>query len=270
MALRAGYYGVKRGLKDKLAQIARAWDATVESIFTKTYQSLVGAANLFDYSYNTVTNYGTTKTFNADHTLTITGGPSDGARALVLGNFQCKANTHYYLTGCPAGGGKESGDFWLGAYIGGEVRTDMMDGGTGADFTLEADTQVSIRIRIPNGFKPGEAGVVFKPMISLYPGAAYAMPSKTNIELTNEIALDEATIGDHKITINGIISAATGAADFAAFKTAMEALTPLTRSAVPETRSVEEIVEAPEEPVVEKKTTTRKKSTAKADTTKEV
>ena len=255
MALRAGYYGIKRGLKAKLAQIAGAWDVTVESIFTKSYQSLVGAANLFDYSYNTGTSNGTTKTFNADHTLTITGGPSDGARVIVLGNFQCKANTHYYLTGCPEGGGKESSDFWLGAYISGEVRTDMMDDGTGADFTLESDTQVSIRIRIPNGFTPGDAGIVFKPMISLYPGAAYAMPSKTNIELTNALADNESVIADHKTEINAIISAATGAADFAAFKTAMEALTPLTRTvAASDTRSIPE--EDPE-PEVEVKTTKR-------------
>lgn len=83
------------------------------------------------------------------------------------------------------------------------------------------------------------------------------------------------TISDHKTTINAIISAATGATDFAAFKTAMEALTPLTRS-IPsgsDQRSLQDITpeDVPEEvevkEEVEEKPVTRK--TTKKSTVKE-
>lgn len=103
-------------------------------------------------------------------------------------------------------------------------------------------------------------GAVIKPMIrSEYDTDPTYVPFvMTNKELT-------ASASDQKTTINAIISAATGAADFAAFKAAMEAITPVTRliQVTPETR--EEITE----PVEEVKKTTRKKSTAKADTEKE-
>lgn len=79
----------------------------------------------------------------------------------------------------------------------------------------------------------------------------------TNRELTESAA-------DQKTAINAIITAATSAADFAAFKAAMEAITPVTRSAAPE--ATREVIE--EEPVTVKKTT-RKKSTAAAETEKE-
>ena len=93
------------------------------------------------------------------------------------------------------------------------------------------------------------------------PVDVYVPYAMTNRELTDSAA-------EQKTAINAIITAATGAADFAEFKTAIGAITPVTRSiqATPETR--EEITEPEEEPAV-KKITTRKKSTAKADTEKE-
>lgn len=46
MALRAGYYGIKRGLKAKLAQIAGAWDTTIATIFPRSEQAVLGAKNV--------------------------------------------------------------------------------------------------------------------------------------------------------------------------------------------------------------------------------
>ena len=85
----------------------------------------------------------------------------------------------------------------------------------------------------------------------------------TNKELTVSAA-------DQKTAINAIITAATSAADFAAFKAAMGAITPVTKSLSMAAAPEENIKDEIEEPVVEKKTTTRKKSTAKADTNEEV
>lgn len=78
--------------------------------------------------------------------------------------------------------------------------------------------------------------------------------AETNIALT-------ASAADQKTAINAIITAATEAADFAAFKTAMGAITPVTRSlsAPVDTR---EIVEPEPEPEVK----TTKRSTKKTAT----
>lgn len=262
MALRAGYYGVKRGLKDKLAQIAGVWDSTVNSIYTKSANAIYGAYNIFNNTATTRTDHGVTMTVNADKSVKFTGGPSSEAGRFGLGNFDVKANTLYYLSGCPAGGGDAASNYWLALYSGSTVV--YRDTGNGLMFLATEDATLTMSIRIPNNWNVGTAGVTFKPMIALVPDAVYAPYSMSNIDLTNALLDDESVIADHKTTINAIISAATGAADFAAFKTAMAALTPLTRSAVSEMRSVEEIEEQP----VQK--TTRKKSTAKADTKEEV
>ena len=127
-------------------------------------------------------------------------------------------------------------------------------------FMATEDATLTMAVRIPNNWSPGTSGTTFKPMIAFVPDAVYAPYSMSNIDLTNALINDESVIADHKTTINAIISAATGAADFAAFKTAMEALTPLTRS-VPasDTRSIPE--EDPEEVIEEP--TTKKRSTKK-------
>ena len=98
----------------------------------------------------------------------------------------------------------------------------------------------------------------------------YELYAMTNQELTTSVTELTASAADQKTAINAIIAAATGAADFAAFKAAMGTITPVTRSfqiegtTEPDSRSIE----TDEQPV--KKTTTRKKSTAKADTQEEV
>lgn len=96
--------------------------------------------------------------------------------------------------------------------------------------------------------------------------STYAPYAMTNKELTDAVATLNGSASDQKTAINAIITAATGAADFAAFKTAMGAITPVTRSIQVTLETREEIIEPVEEV---KKTTTRKKSTAKAETEKE-
>lgn len=109
-------------------------------------------------------------------------------------------------------------------------------------------------------------GLTFYPMIS-YEGGSFKPFVMTNSQLTSDVTTLKGSAEDQKTAINAIIAAAAGAADFAAFKTAMGAITPVTRSAAP-AATREDISEVIEEPVTVKKST-RKKSTATADAEKE-
>jgi hypothetical protein len=80
------------------------------------------------------------------------------------------------------------------------------DTGSGATFTIPSSdcTSGNIAIHVKNGVDV--SGKTWKPMIS-FDGGEYAEPAMTNKELTEKV--------------QGIIDAATNAADFAAFKTAI-------------------------------------------------
>ena len=266
MALRAGYYGIKRGLKAKLAEIAGAWDATVSSIFPRDEQIVLGAKNLLDLSVseikslnpqgtwdgNTYTRYGVSYTFNSDRTISVSAASAatDTSIVILKQNVSCKDNI---LNGCPTGGSGST--YKLVLFKSGDSKED-----TGNGVTISDTTARELRLVIYPA--AGALSKTFKPMLRLAtdPDGTYAPPSKTNQQLTTALATDEEAIENHKTTINAIISAATGAADFAAFKAAMEALTPLTRSlsreATPEVVEPEEKeVEEASEPVTKKRTT---------------
>jgi hypothetical protein len=250
MALRAGYYGIKRGLKAKLADIAGTWDQTVASIFPRSEAAILGAKNLWK----------STESFNFSM-------PS--------------ARTHSFLASNTIGAGDYTVSFTVSSSTAGSklfsvrVIYDNNAESTARSYTI-ADGVYSFALNVPagrsiksiyvnmNSEETTGAFTLSKIMVTLGTDTdtTYANYALTNYELTKSAA-------DQKTAINAIITAATGAADFAAFKTAMSAITPLTRSIYvegttePDSRSIEE-------PIVEKKTTTRKKSTAKAETTEEV
>jgi hypothetical protein len=113
-----------------------------------------------------------------------------------------------------------------------------------ATFTLNDTSQVGIIIDITSGDE--FSNKVIDPMIS-FDGGEFVPYAMTNKELT-------ASAADQKTAINAIITAATGAADFAAFKTAMGAITPVTRSLSKEA-STEDV---PEEVIEEEKPVTKK------------
>lgn len=255
MALRAGYKGFKKlaeGLKMIRPGILSVDNAALgKTFYTKKEQAYYGSVNLFNNTAASRIDHGVSMTVNSDSSVTFTGGPSTEAGRFSLGTITLKANTIYYLTGCPVGGGELAANYWLALYDGSSVI--YRDTGNGVMCVPAEDMILTMSIRIPNNWTPGSAGIKFKPMVALVDNAEYAKYAQTNQYLT--ISADE-----QKSAINAIITAATGAADFDAFKTAMGAITPVTRS-------VAKIVEVEPEEIEEPKTT--KKSTKKTTTTKE-
>ena len=106
--------------------------------------------------------HGVTATITNDRRVSLTG-TADTAHVLSIGDFDCKANVKYILSGCPSGGGTESSNYWLDAYIVATSTIVNKDTGNGCELLFNADTTVRIRIRIPNGLNT--AGMVFSPMI---------------------------------------------------------------------------------------------------------
>ena len=265
MALRAGYYGLKRKFIDKVND----WDRLV---FPRSEQAYLGAVNVLDNHASGATKDGITFTVS-DGIITANGTAASPAvqyaTIAITNGIIPNKYVGMILSGC-IDGSAETHNYnvqYFNAASGSPVTTTIMSKPAKiADYPY-----IRIFARVTPGAKVTDA--IWKPMIS-FDGGEYVPRAMTNAELTAAITADEATLGDHKTTINAIISAATGAADFAAFKAAMEALTPLTRSlSTPDTRSIEPLETIPEETEIEEqpvKKTTRKKSTAKADTKEEV
>lgn len=251
MALRAGYYGLKKKFIDKVNK----WD---QIVFPRSEQAILGAYNLMgwglkaqwsssDGSYNN----------NSTHsgcTNKLAVNPGD--------TFICSRKS---IVG--SGGGynmvvrkwKTDGTFdGSSNVLMGNILKSVYTVPEGVGYVAFVQFDNSTDVYTQETQDTNEYSVIYDQII----GPTYTPYSKTNQELT-------ASAADQKTAINAIITAATSAADFAAFKTAMGAITPVTRSlslaAAPEEIVKDEI----EEPVVEKKTT-KKKSTAKADTTEEV
>lgn len=265
MALRAGYYGVKRRIKDKIEDIAGAWDTTIASLFPRDEQAILGAKQLFKPSALTVN--GITVSVNADDSIDVSGTPTASTTSVRIFNPGVLLKKGSYRATLISGTGIPSNaTLQISTVIGGNwSRIAMANIGEDALFTLNAD-DIPIGITIGMTVTAGTAVSMsnIKVLITLASDtdrtfAPYAM---TNQELT-------ASAADQKTAINAIITAATGAADFAAFKTAMGAITPVTRSLYIEGTTEPDSKTIAEEPVVEKKTT-KKKSTAKAETTEEV
>ena len=235
MALRAGYYGIKRGLKAKLAEIAGAWDETVASIFPRSEASILGAKNFWKSteSFNFSMPSARTHSFSASNTIgsgdyflswevsnAIEGTKFYGIRVVLDNNTELSGHNY-----------------------------NIVDGRLGYEITVPAGRSIkSIYVNMASDETTG-AFTLSKIMVALGTdkNIDYADYSLTNIELTSSAA-------DQKTTINAIITAATGAADFAAFKTAMGAIIPVTRSLSKEA-SPEDV---PEEVIEEEKPVTKK------------
>lgn len=256
MALKAGYVGVKRWVYEKL-----------QTTVAKNTKDIPGKVSWSDarnsvkknYMVNTAvskTENGGTFTVNADKTVTVTTSDSFSANSFLnLGFFTLKAGRYVLSQGV------KTGDANARVQLADENTSVVAYISSGnsdhAVFTLNEDKIVQGWIRIPSGWNT--SSITFKPMITLagVPFDDYIEWIPDNVELA-------ATLNDHKTTINGIISAATGAADFAAFKTAMAALTPLTRSTAPDTREASpEVIADDPEPVTKTTRSTKKTATTK-------
>lgn len=258
MALRAGYYGLKKKFIDKVNK----WD---QIVFPRDEQAVLGAKNMCPVPDKTETSRSVTYAM-VEKTGIVTANGTVDTGTTSYGSIYNRINSPLILLPNKY---KMKCDFI--AQTG--VSVSFLCARNGASYTygsvnssndiIEADVLEGDTIGISIVCTSGTVldNKTFAPMIWLAsdPDDTYVPYAMTNRKLTLSAA-------DQKNAINAIITAATSAADFAAFKTAMGAITPVTRSlsmaAAPE--------EITEEPVVEKKTTTRKKSTAKADTTEEV
>lgn len=257
MALRAGYYGIKRGLKAKLAEIAGAWDTTIASLFPRDEQAVLGALNMLPRYHDTDTINGVTYTVGSDDVITL----SDTATAYSDFTFVTRGSKLLKLPIgtwkiIPRKTGSDDSNINIGSGNTGDGTTGTFESwanSSGEPVTFIVDSvrsnrYISVSINIANG---KTADSTWQPMIvpvTTPDDTPYVPHAMTNRELT-------LSAQDQKTTINAIITAATGAADFAAFKAAMEAITPVTRSLSKEL-SPEDV---PEE-VIEEKPVTKKTS----------
>lgn len=284
MALRASYYGVKRNLKDELKQLdgiipagasisnPLATEKEIDDIWAAN--ALTGVHQLVPMKIDEIKSHNTTGTWSDNaytingitYTLTVNGdgyvteidadgeASADWANLFVNSSFTLKKGK-YKLSGSDGGAASSYRVTVLG------TGSDIVcyDGDT--NFTLSQDYS-NLRLRLSIRYKDYDADhVKFHPLIRLAEDQdrSFTNYAESNYQLTEDIATIEGIIDDHKTEINAIISAATGAADFAAFKTAMEALTPLTRTVIAlDTRSIPEEDPEPETEVKTTKRTTKK------------
>lgn len=252
MALKAGYVGIKRFLADKLRLIPD------KVSLLETYEVVAGVKN-FCKQFDTVIKYGVTFTVNANGEIGLSGTATQ--QTDISSDFTLPKGV-YIVSGAPAGSSSGSYDVYVQNMTSLPATTiaRSYDGSNVTKFTINSDnTPIRVNCRVPAGAM--DTTKVFKPMIRLAddPDSSYVPYAATNRELS-------VSASDQKTAINAIITAATGAADFAAFKTAMAAISPVTRSAAPDTREASpEVIEDDPEPV----TKTTKSSTKKTTTTKE-
>ena len=257
MALRAGYHGIKKKLYDQLNH----YDETILSLVPKTEQAALGAVNvLYNVEGTTKTVNGVTFTVNADKSITVSGTATADARFYFWNQSTSSSKPHYNIP---------DGDWYLKgatADMPNMVRLELafFDGSTykkavrsknddlTPKFTINHSVSdgwdTSCCILVPNG-TVFSAAKTFKPQISFSADDPYVMFAMTNRSLTLSAV-------DQRDMINSIISAATGAADFAAFKTAMGAITPATRSLALSEKTLDAPELTEDEPIVKK--TTRK------------
>lgn len=273
MALRAMYKGFKKVQAPLIiirpGELAINQDALNTELntvfFPRSEQAILGAKNLLDNQAVSGGNF----TVNENKTITVNGTFSERTVLYIrskLTKYAPPAGTYNLLFSDVS----NKFNFVVDAYLGDTWVKNLATTKTHTTFSLDYNgyDRVVVFMVIEASELPATfTNVIFKPMITIATDTdfTYAPPTMTNQQLTGEVATLNGSASDQKTAINAIIAAATGSADFAAFKTAMGAITPVTRSiqVTPETR--EEITE----PVEEVKKTTRKKSTAKADTAKE-
>jgi len=282
MALRAMYKGFKKVLTPLIikrpGELAIDQDALNTELnktyFTRNDQAVLGASwNELDVTASGKTQTGVTFTINADKSITFVtdaGGATADTSIAFNTDFQITDDDTHYYSGVSNGAADK---YYLECYY--RDNSNTYKGNTrvydGVIPIKVSDKEGATKINtfilmVKSGFISTTPITVY-PMVAPIEDAVYSPYAKTNKQLTEDVATLNGSASDQKTAINAIITAATEAADFAAFKTAMGAITPVTRSAAPAaTREV--IEEVIEEPVTTKKTT-RKKSTATAEAEKE-
>jgi hypothetical protein len=262
MALKAGYVGVKSWLYEKLQVTTSKNVQDIADIID--HEEATGVKNLLDVTAATQEKGGLTFTVNADKSITISAGTSTSSIYLNLdyvNNSDLTSKNITAFVGKKLKGVISPSNVGVGLAIGYFKGDNTYVDRITSDYiyTSGAFEYPSAAVRTKN-FLYIANNTTFANDTTIYPmitfedmSSDFAPFAMTNQQLTG-------SADDQKTTINAIITAATGAADFAAFKTAMAALTPLTRSAALDTREASpEVVEDPE-PVTRKST---KKTTTK-------
>lgn len=243
MALRAGYYGIKKGLLNKLGQIAYGWDQLFNDL------NLLGGKNLLNPNLKiTETNAGITYTTKTDGSINMVGTTT--ATSIYRWNVTLQPGK-YVLHG------RLSSSIWVGLYRSpsGYAYSTASEDDVEFELTNAESFQFTVRVGHPN--------VIESPGLDIYPMIYYKGISDVSYApyaLSNHLLSMESE--DQKTAINAIINAATGAADFAAFKTAMGAITPVKRSL---SLTKKDITEEVKEDVEPEKTVTKKRTTKKTE-----
>ena len=280
MALRAGYKGFKKLISPLILNRpgtieidGDALNAELNDVFfPRSEQTALGARNLF-LTNNIASGSGLVTISNNGKNINVKN-TNAAAYQMVKFDMPVEKNTDYtfsvdidYVSGAGEILISNTAEDVLLARINSDVTADRE-----WSATFNTGENSAIRFRMYCTRATSETGEINynNALLRLAsdPDTSWSAPAMTNQQLTGEVEILNGSALEQKTAINAIIAAATGAADFAAFKTAMGAITPVTRSAAPAaTREVtEEVIE--EEPVTTKKTT-RKKSTAAAETEKE-
>lgn len=260
MALRAGYYGLKRKFARKInveniipdaAGSSNPLTAKVDIDNVYTYEKEVGAANVTP-PFKSSSLSGITLTVDDLGKITLNGTAT--AAAVFRVDVVLIPGVTYILHG------RKDENTWVGLqdpvtynYL---TSTQNADDAMYGFNNLTGETKAAhFVVRVGSG--QTLENYKMSPMLLIDNAAAdpskYIPNAMTNRDLT---VRSEKT----KAAVNGILTAASGAADFAAFKTALAALSPVTRSAAPAERSLQ--VEEPVEDITKK---TTKKSTKKED-----
>lgn len=187
--------------------------AKVAGAFPRSEQAVLGAKNIVPYPYHSPDSYTSHDvgfTVNANKTVTTDSGTASGDDAVFTllqksdtafsDFFELTKGKTIKLTGVPEGASTST--YWLMIYdtsahnlVSGEMEYQMPETMPSAFY---------LQIVVKNG--QSASNKIWKPMIS-FDGGEYVPPVMTNKELTDKV--------------QGIINAATNAADFAAFKTAI-------------------------------------------------
>ena len=128
------------------------------------------------WSGNTYTDNGVSFAFNEDGSI-VANGTSTGLSIIQLAQsgFLLPAGT-YHLSGCPAGGGTTTYRLDV-ERVGASVFAN--DNGSGATFTLDTETNINVRLRVPSG--AALANKVFRPMLRLASTGAEFVPYTSTV-----------------------------------------------------------------------------------------
>ena len=179
MALKAGYVGVKRWLYEKLQATTKKNVQDIADIWAT--DAVMSAKNVLDNTASTTGVF----TVNADKTVTV-AATSVGANQWLLVNHFTLAKGSYKLYKCGLNDPlAHDTNARIIIYTGSDYGTTLVkaDANAVANFTLENDTEIWVRLQIVSG---ATVNGVLKPMITLASDNSdiYAPYAMTNHELT--------------------------------------------------------------------------------------